>query len=63
MTYRELLAELQGLDDDQLDSDVTVELGLEDECYPAELRICDTDHFAHNGSLDEFHPVIYVEDA
>ncbi len=56
MTYRELLNELVKLTPDQLYSDITVELGPEDECYPAELRICDIDH----PSLDDKHPVIFV---
>ncbi len=56
MTYRELRDGLNELDDDQLYADVTVELGPETECYPAELRICDIDH----DSLDDGHPVIFV---
>jgi len=56
MKYHELLLQLQKLSQEQLDNDVTVESGIDDECYPAELRICDTEH----DSLDENHPVIYV---
>ncbi len=58
ITYRELLKNLQKLSEDQLDSDVTVELGLSDECFPAEFRICGEEHDV----LDEDHPVIYVKD-
>jgi len=59
MTYYELLKRLSHLNDEQLGADVTVELGLTDECYAAEFRICDVGH----DSLDEDHPVIYAEDA
>jgi hypothetical protein len=58
ITYR-TLANLIGLmNDDQLDSDVTVEIASEDECYPAELRIAGENHC----SLDDGHPVIYLND-
>jgi hypothetical protein len=56
MTYRELLERLSGLSDEQLNCTVTVEDACQDECCPAELRICGEDH----GSLDEDHPVIYL---
>ena len=54
MTYRELLNQLQQLNDEQLDSDVTVEDGDENECYPATFYICDDFH----DSLDNEHPII-----
>lgn len=55
MTYRQLIEQLQKLDDEALSCDVTVEDSAENECYPAELRIT-----AHNhDSLDPNHPVIY----
>lgn len=57
MTYRDLLAELSRMTDEQLSCDLTVELAIEDECIPAELRICGPNHDV----LDEDHPVIYVE--
>lgn len=59
MTYRELLIALAHLSDHQLGCDVTIELrlALTDECYPAALEICDTDH----DILDENHPVIYAK--
>lgn len=49
------------MNQDQLDSDVTIELSSSDECYPAELRIAGQNH----SSLDEYHPVLFVhfEDA
>jgi hypothetical protein len=56
MTYRELLERLSSLSDEQLNCNVTVEDPYEDECFPAELRICGEDH----SSLDEDHPVIYI---
>ncbi len=55
ITYRELLKELSELSDQQLACDVTVEYGVDNECYQAELRICAKTH----DSLDEDHPVIY----
>lgn len=42
--------------EEQLDCTVTVEMGVENECYPAELRVCADNHFC----LDDNHPVIYV---
>jgi len=59
MTYLDLLQALNNLTDEQLNCMVTVELGITDECYGADLRICDSEH----GVLDENHPVIYAEDA
>lgn len=56
MKYKDLLYELLYMTDEQLNCDVTVELGQEEECFPAEFRICDIEHFC----LDENHPVIYV---
>lgn len=55
ITYRDLLKELMELSDEQLECDVTVENGIENECFAAELRICAEEH----DSLDEDHPVIY----
>ena len=56
MTYRELLQSLTNLTNEQLDCDVTIELEFEDECFPAELRICG----ATNDLLAEGHPVIFA---
>lgn len=58
MTYKELLKRLSTLTPEQLNCDVTVELEVQDECYPAELRICGPDHEL----LDEDHPVIFVNE-
>jgi len=58
MTYRQLIEELKKLDDYQLGCDLTVELNIEDECLPAELRICGPNHDV----LDKNHPVIFVKD-
>lgn len=55
MTYRELINLLNNMTESQKDCDVTVEDSCEDECFPAELRICGVDH----PSLDNNHPVIY----
>ena len=59
MTYKQLIAMLQELTKEQLSCDVTVELGLTDECYPAEFMIAGSDY----DLLDVGHPVIYVRDA
>lgn len=59
MTYGELREVLHNLTEEQLGCDVTVELGITDEFYVAELRISGSE----NDVLDEDHPVIYVEDA
>lgn len=58
MTYQELLEAIQKMNEEQLCSDVTVEFGISDECFPAELRICDCEHEI----LDPGHPVIYLKD-
>ncbi len=57
MTYQELLTQLLSFNRERLQQTVTVE--LEDECFPANLRICGSDH----DSLDEDHVVIYVPEA
>jgi len=57
MTYRELQAEMANWTDEQLDSDVTIEMLCDhgdNECFAAELRIAGEDH----PSLDEDHPVL-----
>lgn len=47
------------MNDDQKDSDLTVEIPTEgeSECFAAELRIAGE---SHDGGLDDGHPVIYV---
>jgi hypothetical protein len=59
ITYRTLAAILFKMSNDQLDSDVTVELPTEfgSECFAAELRIAGE---SHDGGLDDGHPVIFV---
>lgn len=58
ITYRTLAALIAKMDDDQKDSDVTVEIPLDGtECFAAELRIAGSEH---DGGLDENYPVIYV---
>ena len=58
MTYKELYNALNSLTENQLQQFVTVELGLSDECLPAQLRIAGKEH----DTLDENHPIIYVID-
>lgn len=59
MTWEELVVAILELSPEQRNSTVTVELGVSDECYAAELRICGEGH----DMLDENHPVVYVKDA
>jgi len=58
ITYRELIQRLNKLTDEQLDCDVTVDLGTSEECFAAEFRVCGENHW----TLDDNHPVIYVEE-
>jgi len=59
ITYRTLKNLIEKMNEDQLDSDVTVELPTEStsECYAADLRIAGEEH---DGGLVEGHPVLYV---
>jgi len=64
MTYQDLLNALSKMTPEQLQCDLTVEVPVDhgsvaawgNECYPAELKICEVNH----GVLDEDHPVILV---
>lgn len=59
ITYRQLVEMMNAtFTDEQWDYDVTVEDGINDECFAAELRIADTNH----DTLDYNHPVIYIND-
>lgn len=53
MTYRELIASLSELSDEQLDMTVTVELSNSDEWIAGEFKFVDDDT-----TLDSGHPVI-----
>lgn len=55
-TYRELGEAIACMNDEQLDSTITVEDADEDECWAAELRIAGEEH----DSLDENHPIIFI---
>ena len=59
ITYRTLGMLIGCMDDNQLDSDVTVEIPTEGsaECYAAELRLAGENH---DGGLDDGHPVLYA---
>jgi hypothetical protein len=59
ITYRTLAAVLFKMSDEQLDSDVTVEIPSEfgSECYAAELRLAGE---THDGGLDDGHPIIFA---
>ena len=62
ITYRTLSKLLDMLTEEQKDMDVTVEIAsdYDTECYAAELRIAGSEHWASNGSLDENHPVVFI---
>lgn len=57
MTYRDLLKKMGSFTAEQLDCTVTVEISWDNECFPASLRIADSEH----NSLDENHPVIFID--
>jgi len=57
VTYGELKWALEALLPEQLDTTLTVEDAVAEQCYPAELRICNDTHH----SLDDDHPVIFFE--
>jgi len=59
MTYRELARALLKMLGDELDKDVTVELGGSYRCFKADLRFCDSNHPV----LDPYYPVVYVPSA
>jgi hypothetical protein len=62
MTYRELLAILQKLEEDQLDVDVTVGLHFTEEAYPVKsVEIVEEDSDFED-ILDYGHPIIIVND-
>jgi len=57
-TYRQLRDAINLMNDEQMDSNITVQEAQEDdldEFYPAELRI-----IRETDVLDENHPVIYI---
>lgn len=62
-TYRELLERLQGLDDEQLDSNLAIELTLSVECFSSttgdfNFEIAGPTH----DFLDEGHPVFTLKE-
>lgn len=57
ITYRTLAKLIARMSDEQLDCDVTVEDGINFECYPARLRIAGDQH----DSLYMGHPIIYFD--
>ena len=61
ITYRELKEHIEKFSEEQLNMDVTVEIPDPEngnECYAAELRICDYNH----DTLDDWHPVLFIID-
>jgi hypothetical protein len=61
MTYRELLYELNGMTESELDMDATVALELSTEAIPvSKMYRVDGDN-VHAGALDLGHPVISID--
>jgi len=60
ITYRTLKSLIGLMSDDQLDSDVMVEVSdaFASECYSAELRLAGDNH---DGGLDDGDPVFFVD--
>jgi hypothetical protein len=56
-TYRQLKEALSHFSNEQLDSDITVHNGADDEMLPAELRIINGEK---ENRLDDNHPVIFA---
>ena len=56
-TWRHLREALSFLSEEQLNADLTIELGQEDECFAAEFRVCGETHY----SLEDGHPVLFAK--
>ena len=56
MTYAELLAKLKDLSQEQLQTDVVVEIPWDDECIPAIFCVASPSH----DLLDQDHPIIQL---
>jgi len=56
-TYRQMGEKIKEMNDEQLDSNITVYVENEEEFYPADLRIVKEDDV-----LDENHPIIVISD-
>ena len=57
MTWRELKNHINTMDDEQLDTDVTVHLVIQDEYF----RVSDINYSPENDVLDKNHPYLDVE--
>jgi len=59
LTYRELKAHIETMDDEQLDSNVTIHVTEQDEFMPVQ----DLDYVSEdgNGVLDPLHPFLVME--
>lgn len=59
LTYRELREHINTMDDDQLDSNVTIHVTEQDEFMPVQ----DLDYVSEdgNGVLDPLHPFLIME--
>jgi len=59
LTYRQLKAHIETMDDDQLDSTVTIHVTEDDEFMPVQ----DLDYVSEdgNGVLDPLHPFLVME--
>ena len=60
-TYRELLAALEGLTDDQLDLSVTICDHEAEEYYPLQFTSMSDTIVIENDSLDVDHPILVIK--
>ena len=58
-TWEQMATAIALMTPEQRKTNITIELEHEDECYPAEFRICGADHQI----LDNGHPVIFTKEA
>lgn len=58
-TWEQLEQAIALMSPEQKAANITIELEFQDECYPAELRVCGPDH----QTLDDGHPVIFTVEA
>ena len=57
-TWEDMAKAIAEMSPEQRATNITVELKYADEFYPAELRICGSEHDV----LDDGHPVIFVNE-
>jgi hypothetical protein len=58
-TWEQMATAIALMSPEQKKTNITIELEYQDEFYPAELRICGSEHSV----LDDGHPVIFTKEA